>query len=205
MNNIRKFVPLLMALAWCATGSTTGGQNLLPNGSFDDPEDGFKGWIIDYAWSGNSHYEDNADKISLVAQPGRKGKAVHLEGDGGAGVKMESVPIPFDVDYAYECTLDIKGGPYRVYFAGYKWKPGIRPHENPELGELRTIYKSKAATGEASSWKQETVRLPGVKPSPMALEHLRQVRFITAYVYFIDPGFIDNASVTRTRERESER
>lgn len=204
MKNIFIVIAITVLTGCCATVASAAVQDLLENGGFDHPDHGLEGWIVDYAWSGNKHYAENADKVLLVPQKGSRGNAVKLLGDNGAGVKMESLPIPFDMDYSYECTLDIRGGPYRVYLAGYKWKPGIRPHDDPELGELRMVYKSKAASGSASSWKEETTRLPGVKPTSMALQHLKQVRFVTVYIYFLQPGFVDNVSLTRTENPSAE-
>jgi hypothetical protein len=200
MSSVLKQKVLAMAAAWCAFAGASRAENLLENGAFDHPEGALRGWHTDYAWSGNKHYAKNAEKVHPVPQPGGKGNAIRLLGDGGAGVKMESAPLPFDPACTYDCSLDVKGGPYRVYLAGYKWKPGVRPHEAPRLEELRMVYKSKAAAGSSSSWKRETTRLPGTKPSPMALEHLRQVRFLTVYVYFMEPGYVDNVTVTRTRQ-----
>jgi hypothetical protein len=181
-----------------ALASSTLAQELLPNGSFDDSTDSFKGWITDYEWTGNSHYLANKTKVAVV--PGESGHqtVASFTPNSEAGVKMESFPIALEPGFRYKCKFDVKGGPYRVYFAGYKWEPGIRPHEEPELGELRMIYKSKALAEESKSWTTQEISLPGVELSELAIKHLKYVRFITVYVWMYKDGSIDNISVTKT-------
>ena len=174
-------------------------QSLLENGNFDNPTDPFKGWLTDYAWTGNSNYIGNKDHVSIVTEGAKKNVAKF--GDAGdAGVKMECRAFPLEPGFKYVCNFDIKGGGYRVYFAGYQWAPGVRPHDNPELSELRMIYKSKALTGTSDAWKQEKVELPGVTLSAAALEQLKKVRFLTIYIWMVKPGFLDNVTVTKVAD-----
>lgn len=174
-------------------------QSLLENGSFDDPADPFKGWLTDYAWTKNSFYIGNKDQLSIVTE-GAKKNVVKFGDAGDGGVKMECRAFPLEPGFKYVCNIDIKGGGYRVYFAGYQWAPGIRPHDNPELSELRMIYKSKALTGTSDAWKQEKVELPGVTLSAAALEQLKKVRFLTVYIWMVKPGFLDNVTVTKVAD-----
>jgi hypothetical protein len=174
-------------------------QSLIENGNFDNPSDPLKGWITDYEWTGNTHYLGNKNHVSIVTEGARK-NVVKMNSPGDQGVKIECRAFPFEPGFRYTATLDVKGGGYRVYFAGYRWAPGVRPHENPELGELRMIYQSKATTGTASDWKQEKIELPGVKPSAQAIEHLKQLRFLTVYIWFVKPGFVDNVTVTKVAD-----
>lgn len=169
-------------------------DGLLANGSFDHKDGPLTGWTTDYAFSGNSNYVGNKDRVTVVA-----GRAViKPASDDGAGAKMECIPIAFEPGFKYTAKLDVKGGPYRIYFAGYKWKPGIRPHENPELGELRMIYKSKAAEGSSSGSKRETIELPGVKLSAQAKSAIKGIRFISLFIYVTREGSIDNVTITKT-------
>ena len=189
---------LLILLGAIAFGQD---KSLVVNGTFDDKDEPFKGWITDYAFSGNKYYIENKERVKIVASEGDRTSVVSIKPAGDAGAKMESKPIVFEAGYRYTCTLDIKGGPYRIYFAGYKWEPGIRPHDDPELGELRMIYKSKAASsGGGPSWKAEKLELPGVKLSPQAKTHLKAVRFVTVYVWMMKEGFVDNIVVERTAD-----
>jgi hypothetical protein len=75
----------------------------------------------------------------------------------------------------------------------------VPPNENPSLADLRPIYKSKAATGTSPDWTRVTFELPGVKLSEQALSHLKHVRFITIYLWFLGgASYIDNVTLTKT-------
>lgn len=198
---MRRFLTvfILSSLALTAAPPIGGPQSIIENGSFDDPTDPLKGWVVDYAFTGNSHYIDNKTHVSITTEGIRK-NVVQFDSAGGAGVKMESRSFVLERGYKYSCTLDIKGGGYRLYFAGYEFAPGIRPHENPDLGELRMIYQSKATVGSSTDWKQEKLELPGVTLSQQAVEHLRKVRYLTVYIWMAKPGFVDNVVVTKTAD-----
>jgi hypothetical protein len=174
-------------------------QPLLENGNFDHPTEPFKGWVTDYAFTGNSWYVGNKAHLSIVQEAGRK-NVVQFGNAGDAGVKMECRAFPLEPGFKYVATLDIKGGGYRVYFAGYQFTPGVRPHDNPELGELRMIYQSKATSSSSDVWKQEKIELPGVKLSSAAMEHLKKVRYLTVYIWMVKPGFLDNVTVTKVAD-----
>ncbi|MDD5483044.1 MAG: hypothetical protein PHP98_05275 [Kiritimatiellae bacterium] len=181
-------------------------KNLIENGNFDVPGDPLRGWVVDYAWSGNEYYIDNAQRVSIVPNESGRKNVMRLDGLTGAGTKVESSVIPFDIKQKYRATLFVKGGPYRIYFAGYQWKPGIRPHDNPKPEELRMIYRSKTETGTAKSWQSVSLEIPGAKASSASLQHLGRVRFIRLYVYVYNSdeavhdlcaGFIDGVLVER--------
>ena len=173
-------------------------QSLLPNGSFDDPSDPLKGWVTDYEWTGNSYYIANKDFVHVEPDGGRK-NIVKLVSPGDGGVKIESIPIKLEPGVRYTCTLDVKGGPYRLYFSGYRWAPGVPPNDNPSIADIRPIYKSKAVTGTSPDWTKVTFELPGVKLSEQALAHLKDVRFITIYLWFLGgANYIDNVTLTKT-------
>lgn len=175
------------------------GQSIIENGNFDNPTDPFKGWVTDYAFTGNSNYVGNKQHLSIVTETGRK-NVVAFGNAGDAGVKMECRAFPVESGFKYVCTLDIKGGGYRIYFQGYQWTPGVRPHENPEIGELRNIYKSKATSSSSETWKHETIELPGVKLSPAAIDAFRKVKYLTVYIWMVKPGFVDNITVTKVAD-----
>ena len=171
-------------------------QSLIENGNFDNPTEPFKGWVTDYAFSGNSNYVGNTQFLSIATEAGRK-NVVQFGNAGDAGVKMECRAFPLEPGFKYVCNLDIKGGGYRICFAGYQWTPGVKPHENPELGELRMIYQSKATTGTSEAWKPEKLEIPGVKLSSQAIENLKQVRFLTVYIWMVKTGFVSNVKLTK--------
>ena len=191
----RRGAALLALAATLLAIPAQAGDNLIPNGTFDHQQGPLHGWVTDYAFSGNSHYMGNKDRVKVA-----DGKAT-LKAASDAGVKMECIPIPLERGYKYTAEFSIKSSDMsRVYFAGYKWKPGIRPHDNPELGELRMIYKSKADTGAKKSMGKMKIELPGVKLSSAAKNALKYVRFVTLYVWIRKEGSIDDVTITRTKD-----
>lgn len=195
---MRRLLTLALASALVHVApAAPGPQSLVENGGFDDPADPLKGWIVDYAFTGNSFYIGNRSHVSIATEGGH-GNVVQFGSAGDAGVKMESRSFPIEPGFRYTCTLDIKGGGYRLYFAGYQFVPGVRPHENPDPGELRMVYQSKAAVGSSAGWKQEKFELPGVELSPQAIGHLKKVRYLTVYIWMAKPGSVDNVTVTKT-------
>jgi hypothetical protein len=184
------------------------GSELCHNGGFQNAEKALDGWMIDYAWTGNSHYVGNKANITFLPRYGGKSNVMHVDGRGGE-TKVECLPIPFERGARYRCTIDYKttAGPH-IYFAGYKWKPGIRPyHDKPiHIGDLRMIYKSTFRKHKVRSlsggWKRETFEIPMHNASELSIKHMKYVRFIT--VYFILPGgggeaWINKVSVTRIK------
>ncbi len=198
---MRLFLPVFMfaSLAIQAAPLGSAAQSLIENGSFDDPADPLKGWIVDYAFTGNSNYIGNKSHVSIATEGIRK-NVVQFGSAGDAGVKMECRSFALEPGFKYTCTLDIKGGGYRIYFAGYQFSPGVRPHENPDLGELRMVYQSKATVGSSAEWKQEKLELPGVTLSQQAIDHLKKVRYLTVYIWMAKPGMVDNVTVMKTAD-----
>lgn len=172
----------------------------LVKSNFDDGANPPAGWITDYEWTGNSYYVANKDAVTIQSEPGR-GSVVQLKppkaDDGGA--KMETIPFVIEPGYRYKCSFDVKGGPSRVYFAGYRWAPGVRPSDQPDIKNLRMIYKSKAANTPLSpDWTHVSLEFPGVELSADALKHLKQVRFMTLFVWLMNTGSVDNIVVTKS-------
>jgi hypothetical protein len=180
----------LLAVPLFAAGGETE-KNLIANGSFDDAKNPLAGWTTDYAWTKNSHYVGNKDQVTVEAG------VAHMKSPGDAGVKLECIPIPFEPGYRYEATFDVKGGPYRIYFAGYRWRPDAKPHANPKPEELRLIYKSKALAASSKSWNRETISLPGVKLSAAARNHLKYVQFLSLYIWMARDGQIDKVTIKK--------
>ena len=193
MNKTLPTILLCLALPLGAAAAS----NLIPNGTFDHASGPFTGWQTDYAWTKNKHYVENAARVSVKPSEAGKAGVAQISAAGGGGTKIESIPIAFELGYKYTCEIDVKGGPYRLYFAGYQWEPGIRPHENPKPEELRLIYKSKVAKGQTSSWTHEKFDMPGLDVTPMAMKNLKEVRYVTVYVWMMETGWVDNVTVTR--------
>lgn len=176
------------------------GKNLCFNGSFDNTNNALEGWNYDYRWLGNANYMDNHNRVSVVPSEARKKTVLRYK--GGTQGKVESKPIPFELGYRYKCTLDMKGSAVRMYFAGYKWQPGVRPHLDPHLGKLRKIYKSKPWVGAAGNrWQTVSFEFPLKNLSDLAMQSLKYVRFVTVYLLCDIGGevFWNNVRVTRTK------
>ena len=190
---------LLLITTTLSAAPMPSAQSLIENGNFDNAGDPLKGWVVDYEWSGNSHYIGNKKHVSIATEGARK-NVVKFDANGDDGVKMECRAFPLEPGFKYVANLDVKSGGYRIYFAGYLWAPGVRPHENPELGELRMIYQSKASVGTSDAWKTEKLELPGVTLSEAAIEHLKKVRYLTLYIWMAKPGFVDNVTITKVAD-----
>lgn len=199
---------ILVTLGICGLLTARSAQavdNLLQNGSFADTENPLNGWVTDYAWSKNSHYEDNKTRVSVVPKEAGRINVCRIASTRDSGTKLETTPIPFEEGYRYRCTLKFKGPDYRIYFAGYKWKPGVQPHDKPELPELRSVYKSRAETFQSSpkkpsAWKTVTLELPGKKMTPGMKSYMKQIKYITLYTYVIRTGFIDEVVISRKKD-----
>lgn len=179
----------VLLCAVCAMGA----ENLLENGDFENKDDPLAGWTVDYAWTENSNYIQNYARVSVVPHDGGKVNVLRISAPPES--KVESKLIPFDPDAQYRCTLDVKGSFTRIYFAGYRWKPGVRPHVNPHPGELRMVYKSKAFTEVTGTWKTATLEFPMKDLSAQAHKHLKQVRFICLYIWTEEGVSLDNVKI----------
>ncbi|NQU38376.1 MAG: hypothetical protein HQ523_00310 [Lentisphaerae bacterium] len=189
---------LKLAIVLSSTCAFAGGGNLLKNGDFESKENPMAGWTVDYAWTGNGVYVDNTSRVSVVARDGLKRNVLTITPTEES--KVESQLQPFDPAARYRCTLDVKatpGAPTRIYFAGYRWKPGVRPHDNPHPGELRMVYKSQAITDFSGAWQNHSLEFPMQKLSAAARKHLQQVRFFSLYVWTAQGVAIDNVKVTK--------
>ena len=176
-------------------------SNLCSNGSFTSANDPLEGWNIHYEFTGSSVYMNNHNTISFVPEhQGRKrllGMAKTYEN------KVETKLIPFEQGARYQCTLEVLGeAAVRVHFNGYNWRPGIAPSGDPQLKDMRLVYKGEAWSGASASWKTVTVSLPREQISQEADSHLKKVRFITVEVLVPAGGegkgtYITNVKVTR--------
>ena len=88
MNLSRQSFAALLAFVLCTPALA--GDNLIANGTFDHEEGELHGWNTDYAWTGNSHYVGNKDRVKV------SGGAAVLKAAGDAGVKIESIAIPLE-------------------------------------------------------------------------------------------------------------
>lgn len=179
------------------------GENLVLNGAFDDPEDPLKGWQTRFDLPGESWYKDNHRRVSIVEREGPQKDVLALWGDEailnapGQGTKVESAPIPVSPGGRYRLTVKARstGPDCRILVEGYKWKPGIRPHDTPRLYELRKCYRSQqvffgtrqggTSGGVGRSWQKASVTFPDPEASPAARELFDQVEFLVVHVVAI--------------------
>lgn len=199
---------LLAACVLYVSVFASAGTNLVLNGSFDDPGDPLKGWTHDYRYTGNSWYMKNHEHVSVIEQDGSRTNVLRLTGTRaifwgtGQGVKVDSKPIPFDHTAKYRLSAwarTTKGPNCRIYLEGYQWLPGIRPHPDPELAELRKVYRQGAGRimyfgdkrdgpfcNALEIWSQASSILPPKELSSAARAHLEKVRFLVVHIVAID-------------------
>ena len=192
------------ARAAAAAGAASGGANLCFNPSFDVGTNGLDGWTADYTWEGNSHYMDNHTRVSVLKSFEGRSSVLFIRGSA-AETKVDSKPIAFDVNSRYRCSMLVKGTMPHIYFAGFKWVPGIRPYEDPHVGDLRKIYKSEFRNhdigGGPGGWKRVSFEFPLPNLSDLAKKHLSEVRFVTVYLVVVDTekgdAYIDDVEVKK--------
>lgn len=152
----RRALPLIGILAVvgfqslevCAAGPVQAG-NLMVNPTFDE---GLKGWRYQYNqhggeswWAENDKFVSVKDRVDghinvLCLKAGYEMAMVP-----GQGTRVDSAPIPIIASNTvrYKLTVSAKttAPNCRILLEGYKWKPGIKPHPNPDWFELRREYK----------------------------------------------------------------
>ena len=173
------------------------GQNLQPNHNFSNPKDPLSGWHYDYAWTGNRNYVGNKERVSVLPTEGGRRNVLQIMGLGEVGSKVESVLLPFEEGMTYRARVTLRGGPYRVYFAGYSWRRNVTPHDNPTLAELRPVYRSRTVAQSARNWQTIDLEIPGIEATDLSLRHLRQVDFVTLYIWALKMTQVDEVSITR--------
>jgi hypothetical protein len=162
--------------------------NLCFNGSFDNPKGALTGWNVNYEWMNNSHFMKNHEWVSVL--PSYQGKRNVLWMNPPTQGRVESKLFPVEKGARYHCTLDLNAPDVRFYFKGYKWEPGIAPHSEPKLSEMREVYRSENFTGgSGGSWKTITFNMPMEEISELAYKHYKDVRFATVYMTRYRGGF----------------
>lgn len=200
---MKKSASLLVGLLVMARGVCLGQGNLLPNGDFENPEDPLAGWTTNYEWLKNPHFMNNHNRLRVLPRVDNHRNVLCL--DVNPQTKVESQPFPYEPGDRYRGTLDMKGNRGRFYFAGYRWKPGVRPYENPHPGDLRLVYKGKAVMKTSRTWSPVTIEFPMKDLSETASRHLRAVRFFTIYIWAGDEDhpdqklYVDNVRLQKIR------
>jgi hypothetical protein len=123
------------------------GGNLLRNGTFSN---GLDGWRYKYDLDGESWYTNNHNHLQVITDETTRQTMLKLSGTHkelqvpGQGVKVDAFPIPVKSTdkFKLSCWAKTTGPNCRILAYGYKWKPGMKPHPNPILPELRECYHS---------------------------------------------------------------
>jgi len=207
---------LLLLLA----ATTRAASNLVVNGSFEYEDPPLARWQYKYDRKGESWYFENHTRVSVVEMvSGRRNVlrlAVPNQGIADTqGTKVDSQPIPVQPGGRYRMGAWARStGPNcQLLMEGYKWRPGVKPHPNPTLYELRKCYTFRqlffgrvegGTMGNPSdTWRRASMTVPeGVK----RLEGLRkkkydEIEFLVLHLVAIGGGpgdlFVDDVVLER--------
>lgn len=217
-NYVVLFAFIVMSLL--ETSLLAGTKNLLVNGGFDSTNPPLAGWKYNYEDTGNEHWAANHLYVSLTNIPGAEKYALDLcankgllwgghkplilgVGEGaGQGVMVDSDPVPIEPKgkYRFSASARSTGCNARILVEGYRWRPGIKPHSNPKLAELRKCYRfpvlkfrvlpPEEKEGNMSyvdeSWKSASQTFPDSNLTPLAKESFDKIQFLVVHIIAID-------------------
>lgn len=180
----------------------TGGSNLVVNGDFECTNDHLYGWTYKYE-TGNAWYASNHLYVAVSNLNGSQQHVLILSGiwAGMQGVMVDSDPIPMQPGGKYKLTVSAHstGTDCRILIEGYRWRPGIKPHPNPKLTELRKCYRFtqvyfgpvKAGThgNVGPTWTRASQTFPENSLSPLAQESFNKVQFLVVHIVAIGNSF----------------
>ena len=204
-------------LVFVGTTRAAGRANLVTNGDFSNPTNSLHGWKYQYTDEGQSFYKGNAGLVFVSPTQAGKNQVLRLyvatqDLAENQGVKVDSRPIPFEPGKHKFSVAAMSTGPNcRILIEGYRWRPGIKPHADPELWELRKCYKfkqiyfgsQKAGTmgGVSSAWKSASSTFPDGKLSSLAQKKYGTIRFLVIHIIGIGGGpgdlFVDDVSLEK--------
>ncbi len=177
---------VVLSLMWAV--SATAATNLCYNGNFDSPKGALDGWNVNYEWLGNSFFMKNHEHCSVL--PMFQGKKNVLSAAFPHQGRVESKLFPVEKGARYKCTLDLNSPSVRFYFKAYKWEPGVAPHDDPKLSEMREVYRSENFTGgSGGGWKTISFYMPMEEISELAYDHYKYARYATVYMTRYRGGF----------------
>lgn len=198
------FGAMIMAVWVGSVSAATIGSNLVVNGSFDNPDNPLTAWKYKYDRGGDSWYANNHNNVKVINDGGRT-KVLSLWGDygilqaPGQGTKVDSDPIPFEQGVTYELSAwgRSSGPTSRMLIEGYRWAPGVKPHPNPDISEIRKCYKfsqlyfgpkKEGTMGDVpKSWTQAKLLFPDpeMSKSAEAKKNLARIQFIIIHIVAI--------------------
>jgi len=179
-------------------------RNLLVNSGFDNTNPPLSGWKYNYEDTGNKNWADNHLYVALTNIPGAKEYALDLSANKsilwtiGQGIMVDSDPVPVQPNGKYRLTASARstGCNARIFVEGYRWRPGIKPHPDPKLAELRKCYRFplinfKGGTPGTMScvdetWKRASITFPDGKLTPLAKENFDKILFLVVHIIAID-------------------
>jgi len=181
-------------------------SNLVVNGSFDDARGDLYAWKYKYDPAEDKNvgwYTNNHVNVSVVDQEGAQRKVLSLWGDyailqaPGQGTKVDGDPIPVKPGgkYRFSALARSTGPDSRIMVEGYKWVPGIKPHDAPKLNELRRCYRSNQLYygpvqagyfgGVGRQWARAKVMVPEKVNGKPKAELPEEVRFLVVHIVAI--------------------
>ncbi len=207
MKQIKFLICIGLTLVMSASTQTLG-KNYCYNGNFMSEKGHLDGWNLNYDWTGISLQQGNHLHASYIPEFRGKKNVLKMKVPSGYESKIECKLIPYHAGDRYKCTFDIyiENVNMKMLFNGYRFKPGIRPYDNPKLQDLRRIYKTDQKDMKMGArWQSKTMYFP-TKPqvSKTAYSHLRKVRnictffYVPGHTYFKDGNFyLANMNITK--------
>lgn len=164
-------------------------KNLIVNGSFDDTNSPLRAWFYEYNLPGEGPYANNHTRVSVVPSESGRQNVLCLR-----GAKVDSWPFEYNPESRYRITLYAKGSAVRLYAIGYKWKPGVKPHDVPDRWEMREVYRGQAMmfhgqksgpmSSPGGSWTKGEIIFPSetLSLSDLAAKHLKQIEMVSLHI-----------------------
>lgn len=190
----------MMTMMMFATALPVGAAtNLVVNGGFDDPGGLRQGWKTEFTDPGESWYEKNHELVSVSDGDDNRQRCLRLNVATQfladfPGVKADSAPIPFDPrkSYRFSARARSTGPDCRVMLEGYHWKPGVEPHDNPTMRDLRRCYRFKplyfgavkggTTGGAGAEWTGASQVVPGKELSAEAQKSFGKIQFVIVHI-----------------------
>jgi len=209
MKNMHRIIILTAGLL-LTTSAGWAGSNLVVNDHFSDTNEFLRGWKYNYEDTGNALMAANHTHVAITNE-GPKNNILALRGNKallccpGQGVQVDSDPIPVAPGGRYKLTISAKstGPDCRILVEGYRWRPGIKPHANPKLKEVRKCYRfaqvyfgaEKAGTmggiSPALGWSKASQTFPDEKMTKLALESFNKIQFLVVHIIAIGGSWKD--------------
>jgi len=188
-------IAALLLLAASAQGA---GSNLVFNASWDSEGEPLTGWQIKYDQKGESWYFENHLHVFVLPLESGRRTVLRLavprqDIADNQGTKTDSRPIPVKPGGKYKLTAFARStGPNcQLLMEGYRWKPGITPHPNPTLYELRKCYTFRqlffgpveggTMGGPDKTWRRASMTVPEKVTGKLQKQKLDEIEFLVLH------------------------